>query len=64
MPNMVDIEVRNQLGTWVRFSTVTNEEALIEAALQAALNSSRYANASQARAVRQSTKQVIAELKR
>ena len=64
MPNMVDIEVRNQLGTWVRFSTVSNEEALIEAALQAALNSSRYANASQARAVRQSTKQVIAELKR
>lgn len=64
MPNMVDIEVRNQLGTWVRFSTVSNEEALIEAALQAALNSSRYASAREARAVHQSTKQVITELKR
>lgn len=61
---MVDIEVRNQLGTWVRFSTVSNEEALIEAGLQAALNSSRYANASHARAVHQSTKQVVTELKR
>lgn len=64
MPNMVDIEVKNRLGAWIRYSTVPNEKACIEAALQAALANSRFANAVQVRAVHQSTRQVITELKK
>lgn len=62
MPSLYDIEVMNQWGIWVRFSTVLNEDGRIEAAFQSALNDPRFANASQARAVHQSTKQVITGL--
>jgi hypothetical protein len=59
MSNMVDIEVQDQFGRWVRHRQVHNNPSSIKLALQAALNTQLAAKSKKARAMDSRTGQMI-----